>query len=176
MSEEEFLVGCWEEHRIFSFLLLSLISQSARHQFTDLITPVQLLWENVRVLSVPCHEKQLLNVRNYLLFSLAVYRLLSKNGMVSYWNVVFQHSLLFSLTVFWDDFPATHSELWQRDFVRVCWRSELQVQLFSDRRVSPYKCPYLMFLTCFCSEKSLELLEPVLDFMTNMTYLHWTSC
>lgn len=78
MSEEEFLVGCWEEHRIFSFLLLSLISQSARHQFTDLITPVQLLWENVRVLSVPCHEKQLLNVRNYLLFSLAVYRLLRK--------------------------------------------------------------------------------------------------
>lgn len=67
---------------------------------------------------------------------------------------------------------ATHCELVQGDFVSVCWRSEFQVQLFSDRTISPQKCPYLVLLTCLCSEKSLELL----DLMSNMTYLHWTSC
>lgn len=59
----------------------------------------------------------------------------------------FSASLLFSLTVFWDDFQVTYCELGQGDFVSVCWRSELRVQLFSDRRISAYKMSFIRYFS-----------------------------
>lgn len=100
------------------------------------------------------------------------FRLLSKNWIVSYWNLVFQHpSVLTDSFLRW----LLSNPLWA-SAGRFC-QCVLKVRVAGTVIFwQENNCLYLMLLTCFCSEKGLELLQLELDLMSNMAYLHWTSC
>lgn len=90
-----------------------------------------------------------------------MYKLLRKNWIVSYWNLVFQHpSVLTDSFLKW----LLSNPLWA-SAGRFC-QCVLKVRVAGTVIFwQENNCLYLMFLTCFCSEKGLELLQ-----------LRWTSC